>query len=165
MTASIQTVEGVSRVKGYENDTGTADSLGLPAHSITYVVEGGEDDSVAYQIYLKKTPGCYTNGTTAVNIESVAGNIAVIRFYRPTYQNIKDAITSYVNNLQIAETVYRSVIWSVAIGQMGSILNPQYSITDIQLSVDGTTYSQADIELDFYNAALTDADKIIVEVS
>ena len=70
-----------------------------------------------------------------------------------------------MNNLQIAETVYRSVIWSVAIGQMGSILNPQYSITDIQLSVDGTTYRQADIELDFYNAALTDADKITVEVS
>ena len=185
MTASIQTVEGVSRVKGYENDTGEADSLGLPAHSVTYVVEGGEDESVAFQIYNKKTPGCYTNGTTAVNIESVAGNITVIRFYRPTYkpvyvkvslkklqgyndvyvQNIKDAITNYVNNLQIAETVYRSVIWSVAIGQMGSILNPQYSITDIQLSVDGATYNQADIELDFYNAALTDADKITVEVS
>ena len=185
MTTSIQTVEGVSRVKGYENDTGEADSLGLPAHSVTYVVEGGDDESVAYQIYSKKTPGCYTNGTTSVNIESVVGNITVIRFYRPTYkpvyvkvslkklqgyndvyvQNIKDAITNYVNNLQIAETVYRSVIWSVSIGQMGSILNPQYSITDIHLSVDGTTYSQADIELDFYNAALTDADKITVEVS
>ena len=89
----------------------------------------------------------------------------ILHHCREEIENIKDAITKYVNNLQIAETVYRSVIWSVAIGQMGSILNPQYSVTDIQLSVDGTTYSQADIELDFYNAALTDADKITVEVS
>ena len=27
------------------------------------------------------------------------------------------------------------------------------------------TYSQADIELDFYNASITDADKITVELS
>lgn len=185
MTASLQAIDGVSRVKGYENDTGEADSLGLPAHSVTFVVEGGDKDQIAYEIYLKKTPGCYLNGTTSVNISSVAGNVTVIRFYRPTYKSvyvkvslkklegyndeyvnkIKNALVKYINELQIAETVYRSVLWSVAIAQMGSILSPQFSVTDIQLSVDGQNYSQADIQLDFYNASLTDIDKITVEVS
>lgn len=185
MTAAILTVSGVNRVKGYENDTGEADSLGLPAHSVTFVVEGGDEEQVAYQIYQKKTPGCYTNGTTSVNIVSTEGNIAVIRYYKPTYKpvyvkvsvtklagyndsyadSIKTALVDYINNLGIAETVYRSVLWSVAISQMGSILSPQYSVTDIQLSTDGETYSQADIVLDFYNASLTDEDKITVEVS
>lgn len=185
MTAAIQTVSNVNRVKGYENDTGEVDENGLPPHSVTFVVEGGNEDEVAYQIYLKKTPGCYTNGTTSVNVISSEGATTVIRYYKPTYKpvyvkislkklagyneiyetNIKNALVEYVNNLDIAETVYRSVLWSVAIGQMGSITSPQYSVTDVQLSVDGTTYSQADIGLDFYNAALTDEDKITIEVS
>lgn len=185
MIAAIQSVGNVNRVKGYENDTGDIDANGLPAHSVTFVVEDGDEDEVAYQIYLKKTPGCMTNGTTAVNVISSEGVTTVIRYYKPTYKpvyvkislkklagyneiyetNIKNALVEYVNNLDIAETVYRSVLWSVAIGQMGSITSPQYSVTDVQLSTDGETYSQADIELDFYNAALTDDDKITIEVS
>lgn len=185
MTAALKTVEGVTRVKGYENDTGTNDELGLPPHSVTFVVEGGVDEQIAYEIMDKKTPGCYTNGTTAVELTSITGNVTVIRFYRPTYKSVyvkllvkklagyndnyaeemKKAIVDYVNNLQIAETVYRSIIWSVAISQMGSILAPEFSVTDIQLSVDGTNWSQADIAQNFYNAALTDASKITVEVT
>lgn len=185
MIASLKTVEGVTRVKGYENDTGTNNELGHPPHSVTFIVEGGTDELVAYEIMDKKTPGCYTNGTTTVELTSVTGNVTVIRFYRPTYkpvyvkllvkklagyndnyaEEMKKAIVDYVNNLQIAETVYRSIIWSVAISQMGSILAPEFSVTDIQLSVDGSNWSQADIGQDFYNAALTDASKIIVEVS
>lgn len=185
ITASLQSLEGVSRVKGYENDTGTPDELGLPAHSITFVVEGGDEEAIATQIYDKKTPGCYTNGTTEVEVSSVSGNVTVIRFYRPTYkpvyvkvslkklagyndiyeENIKNALVEYINNLEIAETVYRSVLWSVATSQMGSILSPQFAITDIQLSVDGINYTQADIELNFYNASIAESDNIIVEVS
>lgn len=185
LLASLKQVAGVTKVRGYENDTGVADSDGLPAHSVTFVVEGGDNTDIATEIYYKKTPGCYTNGTTVVNLTSPTGNITVIRFYRPTYKtvyvkvfvkkltgyndnyvtDIKNAIVEYVNGLDLAETVYRSILWSVAIGQMGSITSPEYSVTDIQTSTDGSSYSQADISMLFNESAFTETAKVIVEVS
>lgn len=185
LLASLKQVAGVTKVRGYENDTGVADSNGLPAHSVTFVVEGGDETDVATEIYYKKTPGCYTNGTTAVNLTSPTGNITVIRFYRPTYKtvyvkvlvkklsgyndnyatDIKNAIVDYVSGLDLAETVYRSILWSVAIGQMSSITSPEYSVTDIQTSTDGSSYSQADISMLFNESAFTEIDKVTVEVS
>lgn len=185
MLASLQSVEGVTRVKGYENDTNVTDPAWSPPHSVTFVVEGGEDEEVATQIYYKKTPGCYTNGTTVVQLTSQAGNITIIRFYRPTYvpvyvrvsltklgsyndsyeQDIKNAIVNYINDLEIAENVYRSILWSVATSQMTSINAPSFSITEIQTSTDGQTFSPADISINFNQAASITADNIVVEVS
>ena len=173
LIASVSSVEGVLRVKAYENDTGSEDANGLPAHSITFVVEGGEDTDIANEIYFKKTPGCYTNGTTVVNITSLSGNTTPIRFYRPTYKNvyikvgikklasyndtyetdIVNAVTDYINRLDIAETVYVSAIWSVAMSQMSSLQSPSYSVVYVQTSTDGQTYTAADISLLFYEAA------------
>lgn len=185
LLASLKQVAGVTKVRGYENDTGVADSNGLPAHSVTFVVEGGDNTDIATEIYYKKTPGCYTNGTTAVNLTSPTGNITVIRFYRPTYKtvyvkvfvkkltgyndnyatDIKNAIVDYISGLDLAETVYRSILWSVAIGQMGSITSPEYSVTDIQTSTDGSSYSQADVSMLFNESAFTEAANVVVEVS
>ena len=185
LLASLKQLTEVTKVKGYENDTGETNDIGLPPHSVTFVVEGGEDIDVATEIYYKKTPGCYTNGTTAVNVLSTTGNISVIRFYRPTYKDIyvkvfvkklsgyndnystdiKNAIVDYINGIDLAETVYRSILWSVAISQMNSIASPEYSVTDIQISTDGQTYSQADVSMLFNESALTDASKVTIEVS
>ena len=185
LLASLKQVAGVTKVRGYENDTGAADSIGLPAHSVTFVVEGGDNTDIATEIYYKKTPGCYTNGSTAVNLTSPTGNITVIRFYRPTYRtvyvkvfvkkltgyndnyatDIKNAIVDYINGLDIAETVYRSILWSVAIGQMGSITSPEYSVTDIRTSANGSSYRQTDISMLFNESAFTETANVIVEVS
>ena len=185
LLASLKQVAGVTKVRGYENDTGAANEIGLPAHSVTFVVEGGDETDIATEIYYKKTPGCYTNGTTAVNLTSPTGNITVIRFYRPTYKtvyvkvfvkklsgyndnyatDIKNAIVDYISGLDLAETVYRSILWSVAIGQMGSITSPEYSVTDIQTSTDGSSYSQADVSMLFNESAFTEAANVVVEVS
>ena len=185
IVASVSAVEGVKRIKAYENDTGSANSLGHPAHSITFVVEGGDNTDVATEIYYKKTPGCYTNGTTTVPIVSLSGNTTNISFYRPTYKNvyvkvslkklssyndsyaddIKNAIVDYINNLDIAETVYRSVLWSIATGQMKSIQSPSFSVLNVQTSTNGTTYSDSDISVLFNEASQIDLSKVTVEVS
>lgn len=185
ISSAIQSVSAVTRVKGYENDTNVTSSEGFPPHSITYVVEGGDTDSIAVAIYNKKTPGVYTNGTTEVKIIGVGGSINLIRFYRPTYKqiyikvslkklsgyndsyvdSIKDAIKDYIDNLEIAESVYRSVIWSVATSQMSDILSPSFSLTDVQLSTDGSTYSGSDITVNFNEAAQVTLENIQVVVS
>lgn len=68
---AIAALPDVSRYAVYENDTNvdtvTEDNpYGLPAHSVTCVVEGGTDEDVAEAIYLHKGIGCYTNGDVAV---------------------------------------------------------------------------------------------------
>ena len=183
--ASVSAVEGVKRIRAYENDTGTTNDLGHPPHSITLVVEGGDDTDVATEIYFKKTPGCYTNGTTTVPIVSLSGNTTNISFYRPTYKtvyvkvslkklssyndsyadDIKNAIVEYINNLDIAETVYRSVLWSIATGQMKSIQSPSFSVLNVQTSTDGVSYFDSDISVLFNEASQIDFDKVTVVVS
>lgn len=191
--AAIEDIPEVTRVKGYENDTG-ATSTGtvppglpatLPAHSITFVVEGGDNEEIASNIYNKKTPGCYTNGTTEVELTSIVGNINIIRFYRPTYkpvyvkvsvkklasynseyeQKIQQAISEYINSMELGNPVYRSIIWSVATGAMESIKDPAYSVVDVQFSTDGTTFSTDDVVPLFYEAAQTNPTNVTVEVS
>lgn len=194
MIAALENLENVTRVVGYENDTGLESTAsvpgnipaGLPAHSVTFVVEGESDDTVATTILNSKTPGCYTNGTTAVELETITGNVNTIRFYRPTYDTvkvkvelvklggynadyvnkIKQAVSDYISSMKLGENVYRSIIWSVATSTMDSIKSPAFSVTDIKFSTDGgTTYSSSDVIQNFYNAAVTTTSDVVVEVS
>ena len=182
---NIEALEGVTRSKIYENDTNEVDSNGLPAHSITAVVEGGEDKDIATAIYFKKTPGCYTNGTTSVDLMTLSGNEATIRFYRPTDVNvsvkisikqlpgynstyadeIKEAVYNYLANLDIAETVYRSIIWSVAVQTMSSINSPTFSVLGVQLASGEQQFADQDIPMTFNQVASISKQNIQVVVS
>lgn len=182
---NIEALEGATRSKIYENDTNEVDSNGLPAHSITAVVEGGDDKDIATAIYFKKTPGCYTNGTTSVDLTTLSGNEATIRFYRPTNvailvkiaikqlpgynstyaDEIKEAVYNYLSNLDIAETVYRSIIWSVAIQTMVSINSPAFSVLGVQLGRNPQSITDQDITMAFNEVAKTTKAAIQVVVS
>ena len=86
--------------------------------------------------------------------------------YNDEYANdIKKAIVDYINNLEIAETVYRSVLWSIATGQMKSIQSPSFSVLNVQTSTDGMSYTDTDISVLFNEASQIDLDKVTVEVS
>lgn len=185
MLSSLYSIEGVKKVKGYENDTSQTSSEGFPPNSVTFVIDGGEDQDIAANIYYKKTPGCYTNGTTEVDFQSDIGDKTVIRFYRPTTKNvwikvsikklssynniyegeIENAIIEYVNNLSISETLYNSVLWGLAIGQMDNISSPPFSVLNVQTSLNGTSYNSNDVILNFNEMFLTDDTKVTVEVS
>ncbi|RIY41939.1 baseplate J/gp47 family protein [Neopusillimonas maritima] len=91
--------EGVRRVKVYENPTGSADvdvdlnPHGLPAHSITILVDGGIVDEIAMAIYLKKNPGVLLNGDGTevqewVTSPTIATHQQLITFGRPLYVDI-----------------------------------------------------------------------------
>lgn len=179
--AEIEQIDGVGRVVGYENDTSNESTGtvppnipgGLPPHSITYVVEGGDQTEIASAIYNKKTPGCYTNGTTEVQLYSEAGNVNTIRFYvnenrelqmeiaakklsgyNDEYENkIKAAIIEYVNTLPIGESVYPSYITSIAMGAQDTLKSPAFVILNVNLS---------DNEQKFYQTWLTDESKITI---
>lgn len=94
----LYAVGGVRRVKAYENDTGTVDSNGLPAHSMAYIVDGGTDADVAMAIYIKKNPGValYQAGTpvsVTVTSPKYPMNTKVIKFSRPIAVDMVIAVT------------------------------------------------------------------------
>jgi uncharacterized phage protein gp47/JayE len=51
---ALANISGVTRHKLYENDTGSVDINGLPAHSISAIVDGGDATTIAQTIRGKK---------------------------------------------------------------------------------------------------------------
>ncbi len=87
--ANVAAVPGVTRYIVLENPTGSTDSFGNPAHSVSAVVEGGTNAAVAQAIYSKRGIGPLTNGSTGgtlvtVNVTSPSsGIVTAINFARP----------------------------------------------------------------------------------
>jgi hypothetical protein len=167
--AAVLATPGVTRVApGYptpggpgtsiENPTGGTDSWGNPGHSITMVVEGGTSAAVALSIYLKKTIGCFTNGTTSVVVTdpTVPSYDETISFYRPTFVqpwvaayihglagfstattvNVQTAIIAYLNSLAIGASVDYSALYATIMDVNPSLSNPIFTLKSLTL---GTT--------------------------
>lgn len=79
----INNVTGISAVEVYENDDDVPDTEGRLPHSIEVVVEGGDDEAVAYGILSSKVGGISTNGAVSVICIGSNGEEIEIRFNRP----------------------------------------------------------------------------------
>jgi uncharacterized phage protein gp47/JayE len=150
--AALKAVSGVTRINVIENDTGSVDSYGTPAHSITCVVEGGTNSNVATAIYKYKGIGGYTNGTTSVVVtDSTTGDQTTIHFTRPTKtpiyaalsikalsgytsattSSIQTAVVNYLNALSIGQNVTISALYGAALSVLSSLSSPTFSITAV----------------------------------
>lgn len=168
--AAVLATPGVTRVApGYptpggpgssiENPTGAADYWTNPAHSITIVAEGGTDAAVALSIYLKKTIGCLTNGTTSSLVtDPNTGYQETISFYRPGYVTpfigmylhgltgfstatvaaVQAALVAYLNSLAIGEEVVYSSLYIAAGSVMPNDSQPEFSIKAVTLNTTAT---------------------------
>lgn len=183
ITAAVSDLNGVSKLAAYENDTGDVNSLGHPAHSITYVVQGGDTEVIADTIYRKKTPGCYTNGDVITDIVTDSGTTIPIRFYRPTQKNmyvrisitplaswssgyieqIKEQVANYINSLGIGESVYRSAVTSIAMSVMENFQAPAFSVTAVQTSSNGSSWSNADYTIGWKEVAAITSEHVILQ--
>jgi len=131
IVGAVLALPGVIACVGYENDTNATDANGLPPHSISLVVEGGDSTQICQTILLKKTPGCYTQGTTRHTVNDVYGLPHDIGYYQPTSiaisvaitlhalpgystivgNGIKQAVADYINNLGSGADVIYSKLW------------------------------------------------------
>ncbi|NHN33575.1 baseplate J/gp47 family protein [Paenibacillus agricola] len=185
MQGAVAAVSGVTRFRVYENDTNVTDPDGLPAHSVTAVVEGGDSTSIASAIYEKKGPGCYTNGTTEIILTDAYGNPTFVRFYRPTYvdidvvvnvkalsgytsnttADIKAAIAAYCDSLLIGDDLYVSSLWSASFAANEVPNKPQFSITGLTAAKHGGSPSTADIVILFNEVTRGNTAYIVVNVT
>ena len=182
---AIAAVSGVTRYSVLENDTNITDSHGIPGHSISAIVEGGADAEIAKAIYLRKSPGCGTYGTTAINVFNAENVATKIKFFRPAYvkidvrirvkkltgytKEVEAAIINYVKYylsiLAIGQSVYLSSIWAVAARAIADITNPTFSVVEVKLGIAGSNPTVANIPISFnqvaqYNSCTVTAEEV-----
>lgn len=177
----VASVSGVTRYRCYENDTGVTNEHGIPAHSISMVVEGGDAQEIAQQIHRHKTAGSGTYGDTTVAVSDKYGLVTNISFQRPTYvrvkikvsikplagytnafvPDIKARVVEYVNNLGIGDAVYIARLVPPILACNTSNTDT-FDILSVEAARDGGEYAAANITVEFNEAVLTDSEAIEV---
>ena len=189
LMGGLLSLANVTRAKIFENPTSSAtvsaqNPFGLPANSITSVVEGGDPTAIANQIALRKTIGCFTNGTTSITTTDSKGLTTTTSFTVLGYDDLKMAISitalsgyisstltaiqnsiiAYISSLDIGETVRYSRLYTAA-NLNGSALGLTYNITSLQIATLAGTLGTVDITVPYNQAARIAAANIVVTVS
>ncbi len=121
----VANLTGVTKVRGYENDTESTDGNTLPAHSISLIVLGGDAMQIAQEIALHKTPGTTTYGTTSEIVYDAHGMPLTIKFYRPTTAHISAQITITTNQAwsnDYVALIQASVAAAINAGRIGDTI-------------------------------------------
>ncbi|HEM8999473.1 TPA: baseplate J/gp47 family protein [Burkholderia cenocepacia] len=122
IVGAVANLPGVTRYAPYENDTSATDANGIPSHSISLVVEGGDATAIANAIAVKKTPGGGTFGTTTIVTTNRYGMPVPINFFRPTDAPISAvvairALPGYTSSIGAAmQAAIAAYITGVSIG-------------------------------------------------
>ncbi|WP_163554800.1 baseplate J/gp47 family protein [Klebsiella pneumoniae] len=183
---AIANVEGVTRHKLFENDTETTDANGLPAHSISAIVEGGDATAIANTIRSVKGQGVSTYGTTAVIVTDKYGNPYTIRFSRPidvpvyvsitlkaltgysseVGDEIKAAVAAYINSLAIGDSVLLSRVYSPAnLGVVSGGNARYYDIMDLLIGRSSDDVAAANVVVAYDESASCSVDNIVLVVT
>ncbi|MHB1865550.1 MAG: baseplate J/gp47 family protein [Candidatus Saccharimonadales bacterium] len=157
LQGALAALGGVTRFKVYENDTGSPDSNGLPAHSVTCVVDGtATEQAIAQTIWTYKGPGSLANGNITVDVTDQYGVVTPMSFDTPTYRlvdvvvsvtqltgytsstaaAIRAAVSSFLNSLGIGQSVYPSGVWGAALSADPTPTTPTYAVTAVTIAMD-----------------------------
>lgn len=183
---ALANISGVTRHKLYENDTGTVDANGLPAHSISAIVDGGDATTIAQTIRGKKGQGVATYGTTTLVVNDAWGNPHPTSFSRPTNipiyvaltirvfagytsqvgDQIKTAVADYINSLEIGDDVLLSRVYSPAnLGVESGGNSRYYDINSLQIGKSAGSVAAANIDIGYDQAASCTAANIVIAVA
>lgn len=183
---AIANVEGVTRHKLFENDQEVTDSNGLPPHSISAIVEGGDATEIANTIRSVKGQGVSTYGTTSVIVTDKYGNPYTIRFSRPvdvpiyvsiTLQaltgyssevgdEIKAAVAAYINSLAIGDSVLLSRVYSPAnLGVVSGGNARYYDIMELLIGRSADDVAAANLVVAYDESASCSVDNIALVVT
>lgn len=186
LKAAIAAILGVTRVQVYENDTDAVDANGQPAHSLAPVIEGGDSNTIANTIAVKKNVGAGTFGGTAISINDSAGIPRAIRFSRPTNVEIQFAITikalpgysaprsTAIKDAVIAwlagENIGDDVIYTRTFLPANLYGDPlqgagTFQIMSLTMRRDANPFAAADINIAFNEAAFSQTSGITITVT
>lgn len=186
LDGAIANVDGVLRHKLYENDTGSVDANGLPPHSITAVIDGGDANVIAKTIQRKKGQGVTPNGTTQIVVTDSYGNPHTIGFNRPVVvpvfvaisikaftgyttqigNEMAQAVADYINGLEIGLSVLLSRLYSPAnLGVVSGGDSRYYDIQSLQIGKAAGTVAPANINIAYGEIASCSVSNIAITVT
>lgn len=172
---AVASLAGVTRFRGYENDSNATDANGIPAHSIAIVVEGGDQQAIGDAIAIKKTPGTGTYGTTTVTTYDQYGLPNLINFFRPTPATIGvevtvQALTGYttgfadliaaavaasIQALEIGDDVLITKLY-VPANLPGQAAGATFDITQLRIKKNAGAFGTSNLTLAFNEVAECD---------
>lgn len=82
--AALLKATGVTAVSGFQNLTEAVDSLGMPPHSVQFLITGGDPAVIGAVLFANVGGGIVTIGTTTVLINDSEGTPQTYKFTRPT---------------------------------------------------------------------------------
>ncbi|AUU90279.1 hypothetical protein C2U55_14925 [Enterobacteriaceae bacterium ENNIH3] len=183
---ALANISGVTRHKLYENDTGSVDSNGLPAHSISAIVDGGDATTVARTLRGKKGQGVATYGTTTIVVADTWGNPHPISFSRPVNvpvfvaitlrvftgytsliaDQIKTAIASYINSLTIGDDVLLSRLYLPAnLGVVSGGNARYYDINSLLIGKTASSVAATNLAIEYDHVASCTTANIVITVT
>jgi len=179
-------VRSMSFRENYEDDPVTIEGVTLAPHSIYACVDGGLDLDIALMLLRKKSMGCGWNGTTTVTVqEPYSGQSYDVQFSRPELitiymrvtvapgapfadvpATVRNAILAYANGEQddTGFVVGGDVSAFEIAGAVNRAAAPIY-VTNLELSLDGITFSTATIPITIAQKAFVLAGNIAVTVA
>lgn len=173
LQGAIAEIENVTRYAIYENDTSITDANSIPSHSISVVVEGGDDHEIAETIFVRKSTGCGTYGNTTAEYIGAFSGSNKIQFSRPSYVDIdveiiikplpafvaeqidaiKGRIVDYLDSLAIGDDLTISILWWAAQEALPDQTAPSFSVVSVRAARDGNPLSSQDIAMSYTDIA------------
>lgn len=178
--SALISLDGVESVTVYENDTDVVDPNGLPPHSFTPVVLGGDSEEIAETIWRNKPMGIGSNGNTSVDIIDSQGFTRAIDFERPSpvtiyvtmdiqyneeypadgADQIRSAIIEYAReNFGVGE----DIIWSRLYTPINSI--PGHQVDSLFIGISPSPTDEDNIDIGFNEIGSFQSVNIIVNAT
>jgi uncharacterized phage protein gp47/JayE len=174
IVAAVANLAGVQRVRAYENDTNLVDGNGIPPHSISLVVKGGDAADVATTIAQKKAPGVGTYGTTTEIVLDDSGVPNTINFYyetditakvlvsvialtgyvSTTGDAIKKSVSAYISDRRAGDTLYLNRLWPL-VELTGTTAVSATGYEQSQLDAMAATYNVTTLAQARFDATVT----------
>ena len=180
--ANVAQVKGVKRITGAENVANTNQTINgvqLTPHSICVVVDGGDSQEIAKAIQDSRATGCDMVGDIEIPLY-IDKQKYIYRFYRPKAVAIKakvtvsqsnsgliradfekitkEALSNFINNLDIAKTITQPLLSNALIKIVGS----DFNIDDLQFSKKSESLAYSPINLKLNEIATISLDDIEV---
>lgn len=124
--SNLRTLIGIEHVEVYENDRNVTDANGLPPHSFSAIVMGGDTVNIAQTIWRVKPAGITSHGNTVVDITDSEGYSHEIAFSRPSEVPVYITVEiSAIENSVIPSDVDRDII-----SELQDYFDTRYTVGD-----------------------------------
>lgn len=179
LTSEIASVEGVSKVIVYENDTDATDAQGVPPHSFMPIVLGGLTTEIANAIWKNKPTGISSHGNTVVTIYDSQNLPHSIKFKRPTPVPIYITVNLTTNTnfpgdgaIKMKEEIISYFEESYSVGddivysRMYTPVNniPGHQVNSLFIGTSASPSGTSNIAIDFDKIYSLSANNIIINV-